>query len=392
VPFIYLDNATTTRLDPRLLPGLLRNLTEEFGSPSSPHSQGRRALQSLEQARGEVAALVGCQSEEVVFTSSATEANNLAVKGVFRALGRRSPRLVVSSVEHVSVLHAAAALASEGAEIVPVGVSSQGRVDLNQLSEALRGGAALVSVLHASAEVGTLQPVREISRLAREHGAVMHSDATMTAGLYPRLWRDLEVDLMTLSPHLFHGPKGIGALVVRGGIRLKPQIEGGIQEGGLRAGTPSVALAVGFGEAARLAAEASPGRAHLLESLGATLKKRLETLLGDWVLTGDPIQRVPGHLSLCLPYVEGEAVVGLLEDAGIVAGSGSACTLGAGKASHVLTAMGVDPVLARGSLDFSFGIFNTVQEAEEVARILPGIVARLRDLSPLAPDPSRTGN
>jgi len=217
----------------------------------------------------------------------------------------------------------------------------------------------------------------------------MHSDATMTAGLYPGLWRDLEVDLMTLSPHLFHGPKGIGALVVRGGTRLKPQIEGGIQEGGLRAGTPSVALAVGFGEAARLAGEASPGRAQFLESLGGTLKKRLEAELGDWVLTGDPIQRVPGHLSLCLPYVEGEAVLGLLDDAGIVAGSGSACTLGAGKASHVLTAMGVDPVLARGSLELCFGIFNTLQEAEEVAQILPGIVARLRELSPLGPDTSR---
>ena len=386
MPPIYLDNATTTRPDPRILPVMLGWLSEDFGSPSSPHSQGRRALQCLERAREEVASLVGCQSEEIFFTSSATEANNLAVKGVFRALGRRSPRVILSSVEHVSVLHAAATLADEGANIVKVGVGPQGRVDLNHLSEALHGGAALVSVLHGNGEVGTLQPVREIALLARERGAVVHSDATLTAGLHPNLWREIEVDLMTLSPHLFHGPKGIGALVVRGGTRLKPQIEGGVQEGGLRAGTPSVALAAGFGEAARLAREASPGRRHHLESLGALLRKRLEEELEDWVLTGDPIHRAPGHMSLCLPYVEGEAVLGLLDDAGIAAGSGSACTLGAGKVSHVLTAMGLDPVLARGSLEFSFGAFNTAEDVEEVALTLPGIVARLRQLSPLAPD------
>ena len=382
---IYLDNCTTTRPDPRILSSMMRFLSEEYGSPSSPHSPGRRALQCLERAREEVASLVGCLSEEVIFTSSATEANNLAVKGVFRALGRRSSRVLVSAVEHVSVLHAARTLVGEGADLVEVGVSPDGRVDLNHLSEALRGRAALVSVMHGNGEMGTLQPVSEISRLAREHGCLVHSDATLTAGLYPDLWRDLEVDLMTLSPHHFHGPKGVGALVVRSGTRLRPQIEGGIQEGGLRAGTPSVALAAGFGAAARLAREESRDRVRDLETLATRLRTRLEELLSDWVLTGDPIQRVPGHLSLCLRYVEGEAVLGLLDEAGILAGSGSACTQGAGKASHVLTAMGVDPVLARGSLEFCFGIFNTAEEADEVARILPGIVERLRELSPLAP-------
>jgi len=383
---IYLDNSTTTRPDPRILPSMLRSLTEEYAHPSSPHSPGRRAREDLEKARQEVAVLVGCRSEEIIFTSSATEANNLAVKGVFRALGRRSPRIIVSAVEHVSVLHSAAALASEGGDFVQAQVSPQGRVDLDHLSAALCDGAALVSVQHGNGEMGTVQPMTEVVRLARERGAVVHSDATLTAGLYPGLWRNLEVDLMTLSPHLFHGPKGIGALVVRAGTRLRPQIEGGIQEEGLRAGTPSVALAVGFGEAARLAAEESPFRVRNLTRLAAGLRARLEEEIGDWVLTGDPIHRIPGHLSLCFRYVEGEAVLGLLDDAGIVAGSGSACTLGAGKVSHVLTAMGVDPILARGSMEFCYGIFNTEQETEEVARVLPGIVARLRQLSPLAPE------
>src|SRR5262245_37396719 len=368
---------------------MMRHLTEEYGSPSSPHSLGRRALQGLEQAREGVAALVGCRSEEVHFTSSATEANNLAVKGVFRALGRFSSRVIVSAVEHVSVLHAARALVHEGADLVEVGEGPQGRLDLNRLSEALAGSAALVSVSHGTGEIGTLQPVQEISRLARERGSLVHTDATLTAGLFPDLWRDVEVDLMTLSPHLFHGPKGIGALVVRDGTRLRPLIEGGIQEGGLRAGTPSVALAAGFGAAARIAREESSVRVRNLERLALRLRTRLEEQLEDWVLTGDPVQRVAGHLSLCLRYIEGEAVLGLLDEAGIIAGSGSACTLGAGKASHVLTALGLDPVLARGAVDFCFGIFNTAQEADEVARTLPGIVDRLRQLSPLAPDPSR---
>src|SRR5262245_48560774 len=265
MPQAYLDNATTTRPDPRILPLMLPYLTEEYGSSASPHSSGRRVLESLEKARGEIAGLVGCLAEEVCFTSSATEANNLAVKGTYRAPGRRSDIVVVSSVEHVSVLHAARSLVPEGAEIRVLRVSSLGQVDLDHLSACLEGGAGLVSVMHGNPEVGTMQPVRAISRLAREHGAVVHSDATMTAGLYPGLWRELDVDLMTLSPHLFHGPKGIGALIVRAGTRLRPLIEGGIQEGGLRAGTPSVALAAGFGAADGIVREARYVRERVRE-------------------------------------------------------------------------------------------------------------------------------
>ena len=382
---IYLDNATTTRLDPEILVTMLPYLEEEFGSPSSPHSLGRRAREALEVARTEVARFAGCQQEEVFFTASASEANNLALKGAFGARGRRWRRLLVSAVEHASVLHTSQSLAREGADLAVVAVDLQGRVDLDLFAGAARDGAGLVSVMHGNPEVGTLQPVQDICRISKECGALVHIDATATAGLFPGLWRELEADLMTLSPHLFHGPKGIAALMVRRGIRLLPQIDGGIQEGGLRAGTQSVALAVGFGEAARLAREAAPNRAARLRVLGRRLRDRLEETLSDWVLTGHREARIPGHLSLCLKYVEGEAVLGLLDDAGILAGSGSACTLGAGKPSHVLQALGLDPVLARGAVDFCLSKLNTPEEVDEVGVALTDIVARLRRLSPLAP-------
>lgn len=382
---VYLDNATTTRLDPRILPAMLPFLGDEFGDPRAPHSAGHAALRALHGARGEVARLVGCEPDEVVFTGSATEANNLALKGVLRARGRRRRGLMISAVEHTSVLHPALSLREEGVEVSFLRVGSDARVDPDDLTGSPADSAALVSVLHANPEVGTMQPVKELCRLARSRGALVHTDATLTAGLFPGLWKELEPDLMTLAPHLFHGPKGIGALIVRDGTRLKPEMEGGTQEGGLRGGTPNVALAVGFGEAARVASDEAPARLRRLEQLARQLREIFTRELRDWLPTGDPDHRLPGHVSLCLRFVEGEAVLGLLDDAGILAGSGSACTRGAGKPSHVLQAMGVDPVLARGALEFCFGAFNVATDAERVGRELPPIVERLRALSPLTP-------
>ncbi len=382
---IYLDNATTTLPDPRILPAMLPYLGEGFGDPRSPHRPGREARAALEKAREEVARLVGCLPEEVVFTSSATEANHLALRGVFRAKGRRSARLVVSAVEHLSVLHAALTLREEGAQVELLRVDPHGRVDLDHLAGLLGEPPALVSVMHANGEIGTMQPLEEIRRLSRSAGALLHTDATLTAGLFPGLWSEIQPDLLSLAPHLFHGPKGIGALVVRQGVRLKPQMEGGTQEGGLRSGTPSVALAVGFGQAARWARMESVDKVRRRRDLEARLRSRLEQDLEDWVETGDRKERLPGHLSLCLRYVEGEAALGLLDDAGIAAGSGSACTRGAGKASHVLEAIGIDPVLARGALDFCFAGSGTDAEVDQVAAALVEVANRLRALSPLTP-------
>jgi cysteine desulfurase len=239
--------------------------------------------------------------------------------------------------------------------------------------------------MHGNPEIGTLQPVAEAAGLTAEAGSLFHTDASTTAGILPGLWKQSPLQLMTVSPHLFHGPKGIAALVVREGTRMKPQEEGGTQEGGLRAGTESVALAAGFGVAARLAREASPVRALRLTRLAEALRRRLEASLAEWIPTGDAFERIPGHLSVCVRYVEGEAVLGLLDEEGILAGSGSPCTREVRKESHVLKAIGIDPVLGRGSLQFSFGAFSRDEEVELVARILPPIVDRLRRISPLIP-------
>jgi cysteine desulfurase len=382
---IYLDNITSTRLDPRVAAAMLPHLAESYASPGAPHSAGRAAREVMEEARAAVAALAGCSGEEIVFTSSATEANNLALKGVCRSRGRRGNRLLISAVEHPSVLHPAITLSAEGMEVVELKVDPLGRVDLDALRRSLREGALLVSVTHSSPEVGTLQPVKEAALLAAGAGALFHTDATATAGLLPGTFGQAPVSMMTLSPHLFHGPSGIAALAVRKGTRLRPQEEGGTQEGGLRAGTEPVALMAGFGAAARLALLDSPGRASRLETLASGLRRRLEESLPDWVPTGHPRGRIPGHFSLCLRHVEGEAVLGLLDEEGILAGSGSACTREAMKESHVLKAMGIDPLLGRGALQFSFGAFNTTEDSEEAARVLPRVVERLRRISPLAP-------
>jgi len=382
---IYLDNVASTRLDPRVAACMLSHLAESYANPGSPHSAGRAARAVVEESRAAVAALAGCLEDEIVFTSSATEANNLALKGVCRSRGRGGNRLLVSAVEHPSVLHPARTLSNEGMVVEELKVDPLGRIDLEALRRSLREGAVLVSLTHASPEVGTLQPVAEAALLASEAGTLFHTDAAATAGLLPGIFRQAPISLMTLSPHLFHGPKGIAALVVRKGTRMHPQEEGGTQEGGLRAGTESVALIAGFGAATRLALQDSPGRAHRLERLASALRSRLEESLPDWVPTGHPRDRIPGHLSLCLRHVEGEAVLGLLDEEGILAGSGSACTREVMKESPVLRAMGIDPVLGRGSIHFSFGAFNVDDDVEEVARVLPRVVERLRRISPLAP-------
>jgi cysteine desulfurase len=382
---IYLDNSATTPLDPRVAASMLPHLSGLSANPGSAHSAGRAASKELEESRAAVADLAGCDPAEVFFTSSATEANNLALKGVSRARGRRGTRLLISPLEHSSVLHPARTLAAEGMDLEELPVDAAGRVDLEALRGALREAPCLVSIQQGNPEIGTLQPLVEAASLASEAGAVFHTDASATAGLLPEVWKQAPIHLMTISPHLFHGPKGIAALVVRKGTRLKPQEEGGTQEGGLRAGTESVALAAGFGAAARLALLAAPSRADRLTRLADTVRRRLEEVLPDWTPTGHARERIPGHLSLCLRYVEGEAVLGLLDEEGILAGSGSPCSRHVMKESPVLKAIGIDPVLGRGSIRFSFSAFNRDQDAERLAAVLPGIVERLRRISPLVP-------
>jgi cysteine desulfurase len=381
---IYLDHASTTPLHPEVLRAMLPFLGERYGNPSSPNSRGAAAREAVEEARGAVASFLRAPAEEIVFTGSASEANNLALKGIALAAGPRGGRLLAAATEHISVLHPLQTLQRRGFEIALLPVDRQGLLDPGDLREALRPGALLVSVAHASGEIGTVQPLAEICRVAHENGVPVHADATLTAGAIPWTGAPDQPDLVTLAPHLFYGPQGIGALRVRCGTRLAPLVEGGTQEGGLRAGTEPVAAIVGFGAAARLAAAGMDGWTARAAARAARLRMILQRRIEEVVLTGHPARRVPGHLSLCVRGIDAEAALSALDAEGIDAASGSPCTTAVRKPSHVLEAIGLDPLLARGALMFTFGEANRDGDAEKAGEVLARVVERLRRLSPLA--------
>jgi cysteine desulfurase len=380
---IDLDHASTTRPAPEVREAMLPYLDERCANASSLHRRGREARQAVEEARTSVASLVGAVPEEIVFTASASEANNLALKGIALASPVGRGRILAAATEHLSVLHPLRTLERRGFPVGLLPVDRHGLVDPDDLRRTLTDDTILVSVAHASAEIGSLQPLEAICRAAHARGVPVHCDAALTAGIVAMPEGEDRPDLLTLSSHLFYGPQGVGALRVREGCRLAPLVEGGPQELGLRAGTEPLAAIVGFGAAARLARRDKTPRAERAARLAARLRDQLLDRLEGWIPTGDPVRRVPGHLSLCLSGVEAEALLGALDDEGIEAASGSACTTEIGKPSHVLQAIGIDPVLARGALVLSFGYDNEDGDAETVAARLPEAVRRLRALSPL---------
>ena len=381
MPRIYLDHVTTTPLEARVAAAMAPYLGSAFGSPSPLHTRGRRIRSALETARAQVAGLVHSQPEEILFTSSATEANNLALKGVLLRAARPG-RVLVAATEHISVLHPLRSLARLGYESVALAVDADGRLDPDRLDHALRAGALLVSVAHASAEVGTLQPIDEIVRRTRRHGVPLHCDATATAGHVELPEASLIPDLVTFAPHLFNGPQGVAALRVASALDLRPLVEGGVQEQGLRPGTEPVAAIVGFGVAADIATSEGAASSAVASRRAASLRALIGKAVQEIRFTGDPTGRIPGHLSLCVRGAEAEALLRALDGDGIEAASGSACTTEAGKPSHVLQAIGIDPLLARGALTFMFGLGNDDDDPTLVATSLAGAVARLRALSP----------
>ena len=380
MPPIYVDHLATTPLDPRVAEAMRPHLGAEFGAPTALHARGRRIAAAIESARASVARLMDADPEEILFTGSATEANNLVVKGAV-VEGARGVRRLAAATEHHSILHPLQSLERSGVatELLPVG--SDGLLDLDACAAALGRGRGLLSVAHASPEIGTLQPLAEISRRARAAGWLLHADAVATAGRIPFGGAD-RPDFEVIAPHLFNGPAGIAAVRVARGRSLRPLVEGGIQEGGLRAGTLPVALCAGFGAAAAIALEEGAGRAAVLERLGRELAERLRSTLPDLIFTGHPRRRLPGHLSVAVPGAEAEALLRELDEAGVEASSGSACLTGAGKPSHVLLACGVDPRAARGAVTFVFGAGNRPEDPERIAAALAAAAARLRALSP----------
>jgi cysteine desulfurase len=387
---IFFDHISTTPLDPRVLEAMMPYLTERYGNPSSHiHDQGQQALKAIDAARAEVAGLVNAKPEEIVFTSGATEANNLAIKGAAQAQAKKGKHLVVSEVEHFSVLNALLPLRNRGYVVTTIKADADGKVDPDDVRKAIRIDTVLVSVMHANSEIGTIEPIEEIGRIARDREVLFHTDATGSAGHIPLDVKAAGADLVTLSAHNFYGPKGAGALVVREGVRLESQIDGGFQEMGHRAGTENVPGIVGMGQAARIASEEMGEWFSRLRRLEKRLRDGINSSVEHLHFTGHPTDRLPGHVSFWVEYAEGESLLLFLTLHGVMAASGSACSSNLkGRdeedlvASHVLRAIGVPSDICTGSITFSMGKGNTEQEVDQVLSVLPGIVRRLWEMSP----------
>ncbi|MBE0431232.1 MAG: cysteine desulfurase [Dehalococcoidia bacterium] len=379
----YLDHTAATPLLPEVREAMMPYLGDIFGNPQSLHDWGDGAREALEAAREQVAGLIGARADEVVFTGSGTESNNLAVKGLALAQQGKGKHVVVSAIEHFSVLHSARTLAKWGFEVSEVPVDRHGMVDPDDVRRILRDDTVLVSVMHANGEVGTIQPVKEIAAITGDRKIPFHTDAVATAGTLPVDVIALGVDALSLAANQFYGPKGVGALWVRKGVRIIPLLDGGIQEGGRRAGTENVPAIAGMGKAAELARQHMAERINRLVPLRDRLLKELAARIGHVVVTGHPGNRLPGHASVCVEFIEGEAMLMLLNGKGIAVSSGSACTSRALKASHVLIAMGLPHEIAQGSVLFTLGIENTDRDIDYLLEAMPPIVDRLRQMSPL---------
>ncbi len=380
---VYLDHVATTSITPEALEAMLSYLKGAYGNPQSLHGWGDEAREAIEDARGKVADLIGAQPEEIIFTSSGTESNNFAIKGLAMAQQSKGKHVVVSAIEHFSVLHSARTLEKWGFELTLVPVDRFGLVDPKDVAQSIREDTILVSVMHANGEVGTIEPIAEIASTVKKTGALFHTDAVATVGTIPVDVKELGADTLSLAGNQFYGPKGVGALWIRKGVRIIPFLDGGVQEGGRRAGTENVPAIVGLGKAAELAKAEKESRVKHTSALRNRLIESLPSRIEHVMLTGHPTQRLPGNTSFCIEFIEGEAMLMLLNHQGVAVSSGSACTSRALKGSHVLTAMGIPPEIAQGSLLFSFGLENTEEDVDYVLEALPPIVDRLRQMSPL---------
>lgn len=383
---IYLDHAATTPVAPEVLEAMLPYFQTFWGNPSSIHSFGRQANEGVELARAQVAKLLGSTPKEIYFTAGGTEADNMAIVGAALAREEKGKHIITSAIEHHAVSHTCEALEKRGWEITYLPVDGTGLVDPAAVRTAIRPDTALVTIMQANNEVGTVQPIAEIGTICREAKVWFHTDAVQSVGHIPTLVDEMQVDMLSLSGHKLYGPKGIGALYIRRGVRIKPLVYGGGHERGMRSGTENVPGIVGLGRAAELAlaemAVESVRQAHLRDRL-------LDGILAQVpysFVTGHREQRLPNSASVCIPYVEGEAQLLRLDAVGIAASSGSACTSGSLDPSHVLLAMGIPVEHAHGSLRFSLGRGTTADEIDYVLAQLPPIVETLRAMSPFGPE------
>jgi len=380
---IYLDYAATTPTDSRVMEAMLPYFTEGYGNPASIHSYGQEAKQALEEARGKVAALIRAKPEEIVFTGSGTEADNFATKGVAYANEERGNHIITTTVEHHAISESCQFLEGRGFKITYLPVDKYGLVSPDDVRKACTGKTILISVMHANNEVGTLEPIAEIGKIARETGVYFHTDAVQTVGHIPVDVNELGVDLLSMSAHKFYGPKGVGAIYIRKGTRLTSFMHGGEQEDGRRASTHNIPGIVGMGKAAEIALQEMADEAKNVTFLRDRLINGLLERIDHSQLNGHPTERLPNNVNVTVDFVEGESVLLNLDLEGISASTGSACSSESLEPSHVLVALGLLPEQAHCSLRFSLGKWTTEEDINRVLESMPRIVAKLRAMSPL---------
>ncbi|MGY5449561.1 cysteine desulfurase NifS [Agarivorans sp. MS3-6] len=380
--FAYLDNNATTQVDPKVLATMLPYLSEFYGNPSSIHQFGEQVGKALEAARRQVQALIGAEhSSEIIFTSCATEATSTAIMSAVEAFPQRK-EIITSVIEHPATLELCQLLERKGYIIHWIGVDKRGRLDMDAYQKALSPNVAIASFMWANNETGSLFPIRGMAELAKQQGILFHTDAVQVAGKLPIQVADSGIDLLSLSGHKFHGPKGIGALYLRRGAKFRPLLRGGHQERGRRAGTENSSGIVGLGKAAELAQQSVEQDSARIAMLRDRLEQGLLAKVPNCFVTGDPRHRVPNTSNIAFEFVEGESILLMLDQHGIAASSGSACTSGSLEPSHVMRAMDIPYTAAHGAIRFSFSRFSDDAMVDQVLAVLPGIVAKLRMLSP----------
>lgn len=379
---IYMDYNATTPLEEKVFNEMVPYLKEEFGNPSSIYKKAQIAKKAIENAREKVAKLLDCSPDEVFFTSGGTESDNWAIKGVAFALREKGNHIITSQIEHHAVLNTCKFLEKIGFKITYAPCDKYGIVDVDFIRKAINDKTILITIMYANNEIGTIQPVEEIAKLAREKNIYFHTDAVQVVGKLPVSVKKIGVDLLSLSAHKFYGPKGVGALYIKKGTKILPFINGGHQEKGKRGGTENVAGIVGLGKAAEIAMQEMENEMVYVKKLRDKLENGIKEKIPEIVINGHPEKRLYNTLNLCVKYVEGESILLNLDFEGICASSGSACTSGSLEPSHVLLAIGLSPEIAHGSLRFSLGKYNKEEDVDKVIDVLPKIVEKLRKISP----------
>ncbi len=383
---VYMDNAATTAMRKEVLDAMLPYMTTMYGNPSSIHSFGRDAKLATDKARAQIASVLNCLPDEIIFTGGGSEADNMAIKGTASRLALKGKHIITSAVEHHAVLHTCAQLEKQGFEVTYLPVDGFGMVSPTDLEAAIRPDTILVTIMYANNEMGTIMPIKELAEVAHKHKVLFHTDAVQAVCHIPIDVKAEGIDMLSLSGHKFHGPKGIGALYIRRGVSVDPLISGGAQERNRRAGTENVPAIVGMGYAAEIAASTMIEDGVRLTKLRDRMISYILENIPYVKLNGHPTKRLPGNVNVSIEYIEGEAIAYHLSDAGICISTGSACASGSLDPSHVIRAMGVPFIAVHGSVRFSLSRYNTMEEVDYVLEKLPPVVKNLRGLSPFGPD------